>query len=46
MILTEVLAKDLEFDYSSLQGLTAERSADISSVAKATAPALVPLSDG
>ncbi|CAH0724150.1 unnamed protein product, partial [Brenthis ino] len=46
VMLTEVSSKDLEFDYSSLQGLTAERSGDISSVAKATAPALVPLSDG
>ncbi|CAH2089118.1 unnamed protein product [Euphydryas editha] len=46
VMLTEVSAKDLEFDYSSLQALTAERTADISSVAKATVPALVPLSDG
>ncbi|XP_046970267.1 CCR4-NOT transcription complex subunit 11 [Vanessa cardui] len=46
VMLTEVSSKDLEFDYSSIQSATAERSADISSVARATAPALVPLSDG
>ncbi|XP_045452363.1 CCR4-NOT transcription complex subunit 11 [Melitaea cinxia] len=46
VMLTEILSKDLDFDYSSLQALIAERSSDISSVARATAPALVPLSDG
>lgn len=46
VILTEVIPKDLEFDYSTLQGLVADRLADMSSMARATAPALVPLSDG
>ncbi|OWR42475.1 hypothetical protein KGM_206000 [Danaus plexippus plexippus] len=46
VMLTEVSAKELEFDYSSLQVLMTERSSDISSIAKATAPALVPLGDG
>ncbi|KOB72285.1 Uncharacterized protein OBRU01_12312 [Operophtera brumata] len=46
VILTEVLAKDLEYDYTTLQVLVAERLADISSMARATAPALVPLPDG
>ncbi|XP_069361549.1 CCR4-NOT transcription complex subunit 11 isoform X2 [Maniola hyperantus] len=46
VMLTEVNAKELEFDYSSLQSLHADRVADVSSVAKATAPALVALSDG
>ncbi|XP_061720978.1 CCR4-NOT transcription complex subunit 11 [Cydia pomonella] len=46
VILTEVNAKDLEFDLSPLQSLVAERLADISSTARASAPALIPLSDG
>ncbi|CAK1584039.1 unnamed protein product [Parnassius mnemosyne] len=46
VMLTEVSSKDLEFDYSSLQTLIAERASEISSVAKATAPALIPLGDG
>ncbi|XP_075981281.1 CCR4-NOT transcription complex subunit 11 [Anticarsia gemmatalis] len=46
VMLTEVPAKDLEFDYSSLQTLVAERVADMSSMARAAAPALIPLSDG
>ncbi|XP_022815722.1 CCR4-NOT transcription complex subunit 11 isoform X2 [Spodoptera litura] len=46
VMLTEVAPKDLEFDYSSLQTLVAERVADMSSMARAAAPALIPLSDG
>ncbi|CAH0695624.1 unnamed protein product [Spodoptera exigua] len=46
VMLTEVSPKDLEFDYSSLQTLVAERVADMSSMARAAAPALIPLSDG
>ncbi|XP_041984528.1 CCR4-NOT transcription complex subunit 11 [Aricia agestis] len=46
VMLTEAPAKDLEFDYSSLQALIADRSTDVSSIARANAPALVPLSDG
>ncbi|XP_030035120.1 CCR4-NOT transcription complex subunit 11 [Manduca sexta] len=46
VMLTEVSPKELEYDYSSLQVLVAERIADMSSMARATAPALIPLSDG
>ncbi|XP_068620351.1 CCR4-NOT transcription complex subunit 11 [Battus philenor] len=46
VMLTEVSSKDLEFDYSSLQTLVADRTTDTSSLAKATAPALIPLGDG
>ncbi|XP_047996867.1 CCR4-NOT transcription complex subunit 11 isoform X3 [Leguminivora glycinivorella] len=46
VIMTEVNAKDLEIDLSPLQSLVAERLADMSSTARATAPALIPLSDG
>ncbi|CAH2041999.1 unnamed protein product, partial [Iphiclides podalirius] len=46
VMLTEVSSKDLEFDYSSLQSLVAERATETSSVARATAPALIPLGDG
>ncbi|XP_072942619.1 CCR4-NOT transcription complex subunit 11 [Epargyreus clarus] len=46
VMLTEVQAKDLEFDYSSLQALVAERTADISANALHTVPAMVPVNDG
>ncbi|CAH0401143.1 unnamed protein product [Chilo suppressalis] len=46
VMLTEVSPKDLEFDYSPLQAVVADRLSDMSSMARATAPALIPLSDG
>ncbi|KAJ8716969.1 hypothetical protein PYW08_005368 [Mythimna loreyi] len=46
VMMTDVSPKDLEFDYSSLQTIVAERVADMSSMARAAAPALIPLSDG
>lgn len=46
VMLTEVPAKDLDFDYSTLQTIVAERISDMSSMARAAAPALIPLSDG
>ncbi|XP_026739450.1 CCR4-NOT transcription complex subunit 11 isoform X1 [Trichoplusia ni] len=46
VMLTEVSPKELEFDYSSLQTVVAERVADMSSMARAAAPALIPLCDG
>ncbi|XP_059046449.1 CCR4-NOT transcription complex subunit 11 [Achroia grisella] len=46
VMLTEVIAKELDFDYSPLQALVAERATEMSSMARATAPALIPLSDG
>ncbi|PZC74099.1 CCR4-NOT transcription complex subunit 11 [Helicoverpa zea] len=46
VMLTEVSPKDLEFDYSSLSTIVSERVADMSSMARAAAPALIPLSDG
>lgn len=46
VMMTEVSPKDLEFDYSALQTIVAERVADMSSMARAAAPALIPLSDG
>lgn len=46
VMMTEVSPKELEFDYSSLQAIVSERVSDLSSVARATAPALIPLSDG
>lgn len=46
VMLTDVSPKDLEFDYSALQAIVAERVADMSSMARAAAPALIPLSDG
>ncbi|XP_014365649.1 CCR4-NOT transcription complex subunit 11 [Papilio machaon] len=46
VMLTEVVSKDLDFDYSSLQSVLAERATETSSVAKATVSALIPLGDG
>ncbi|XP_073953673.1 CCR4-NOT transcription complex subunit 11-like [Choristoneura fumiferana] len=46
VMMTEVSPKELEFDFSPLQALVADRLADMSSTARATAPALIPLSDG
>ncbi|KPJ04129.1 UPF0760 protein C2orf29 [Papilio xuthus] len=46
VMLTEVISKDLDFDYSSLQSVLAERAIETSSVAKATVSALIPLGDG
>ncbi|XP_045501922.1 CCR4-NOT transcription complex subunit 11 isoform X2 [Colias croceus] len=46
VMLTEVASKDLEFDYSALQSLVTERTADMSAIARVTASALVPLGDG
>ncbi|KAJ0174353.1 hypothetical protein K1T71_010499 [Dendrolimus kikuchii] len=46
VMMTEVSPKELEFDYSSLQAIVSERVSDLSSVARATAPALITLSDG
>ncbi|XP_060805415.1 CCR4-NOT transcription complex subunit 11 [Amyelois transitella] len=46
VMLTEVAPKDLEFDFSPLQAVVAERVSEMSSMARATAPALIPLSDG
>ncbi|KAM3959453.1 CCR4-NOT transcription complex subunit 11 [Aphomia sociella] len=46
VMLTEVSAKELEFDYSPLQALVADRVSEMSSMARASAPALIPLSDG
>ncbi|KAL0820745.1 hypothetical protein ABMA28_006566 [Loxostege sticticalis] len=46
VMLSKVPAKDLEFDYSSLQAIVADRVSEMSSMARATAPALIPLSDG
>ncbi|CAK1550249.1 unnamed protein product [Leptosia nina] len=46
VMLTEVASKDLEFDYSSLQSLVSDRTADMSAIAKVTTSALVPLGDG
>lgn len=46
VMLTEVVSKDLEFDYSSLQSILGERVTETSSVAKATVSALIPLGDG
>ncbi|CAG9127579.1 unnamed protein product [Plutella xylostella] len=43
---SEWSAKDVQWDTSPLQASVAERLADISCVARATVPALVPLSDG
>ncbi|XP_028177001.1 CCR4-NOT transcription complex subunit 11-like [Ostrinia furnacalis] len=46
VMLCEVATKDLDFDYSPLQAIVADRVAEMSSMARATAPALIPLSDG
>ncbi|XP_013137384.1 PREDICTED: CCR4-NOT transcription complex subunit 11 [Papilio polytes] len=46
VMLTEVVSKDLEFDYSSLQSILGERVTETSSLAKATVSALIPLGDG
>ncbi|KAL4709245.1 hypothetical protein ACJJTC_010706 [Scirpophaga incertulas] len=46
VMLTEVTTKDLEFDYTPLQTLVNERVSEMSAMARATAPALVSLSDG
>ncbi|XP_026320975.1 CCR4-NOT transcription complex subunit 11 [Hyposmocoma kahamanoa] len=46
VMLSEVNPKELEFDYSPLQALVADRVSEMSSMARATAPALIPLSDG
>lgn len=46
VMLTDVSPKELEFDYSPLQALVADRVAEMSSMARANAPALIPLSDG
>ncbi|XP_053614550.1 CCR4-NOT transcription complex subunit 11 isoform X2 [Plodia interpunctella] len=46
VMLTEMTPKDLEYDYSPLQAVVAERVSEMSSMARATAPALIPLSDG
>ncbi|XP_049877409.1 CCR4-NOT transcription complex subunit 11 [Pectinophora gossypiella] len=46
VMMTEVLAKELEFDYSPLQALVADRVSEMSSMARATASALIPFSDG
>lgn len=46
VMLTEVNPKELDFDYSPLQALVADRVSEMSSLARATAPALIPLSDG
>lgn len=46
VMMTEVAPKDLEFDYSPLQSVVQDRVSEMSSMARATAPALIPLSDG
>ncbi|CAG9795932.1 unnamed protein product [Diatraea saccharalis] len=46
VMMTEVSPKDLEFDYSPLQALVADRLSEMSSMARASAPALIPLGDG
>lgn len=46
VMLSEVNPKDLEFDFSALQAAVADRLGDVSSMARATAPALIPLNDG
>ncbi|XP_028032346.1 CCR4-NOT transcription complex subunit 11 [Bombyx mandarina] len=46
VMMTEVSPKELEFDYSPLQAIVAERLTDTSAVARATCSALIPLSDG
>ncbi|XP_026755863.2 CCR4-NOT transcription complex subunit 11 [Galleria mellonella] len=46
VMMTEVTAKDLDFDYSSLQAIVTDRIAEMTAMARATVPALVPLSDG
>ncbi|KAI5636493.1 CCR4-NOT transcription complex subunit 11 [Phthorimaea operculella] len=46
VMMTEVSPKELEFDYTPLQALVADRVSEMSSMARATAPALIPFSDG
>lgn len=46
VMMTEVNPKELDFDYSPLQAIVAERISELSAVARATAPALIPYSDG
>ncbi|CAH4032503.1 CCR4-NOT transcription complex subunit 11 [Pieris brassicae] len=46
VMLTEVVSKDLEFDFSSLQSLVNDRITEMSAIAKVTTSALVPLGDG